>query len=388
MVTAQLGLLDTLDAAGLTVEALYNELTDTRIRSLRIDDLVYGAAELVPGLVPTRAEMDAEARLTLPAKAGLEISQGMLLAEWLANPLTGTHMLNSMLEPTQLALDHLDEYQRTGAVQLGKVKLVRDGHAGILELSNPRHLNAEDRSTLADTEAAVDLIMLDPDTEVGVFRGGVVDHERYPHVRVLGSGINLTHLYHGRIDYLFYVERDAGFVNKLYRGVRYRGETHEKLWIGLIERFAVGGTCQLMLTMDHVIGTRGSLINLPAGKEGIIPGAANLRLPRFVGDRAARQTIFSGREWIVGEPDAQALVDEVVDERDVDAALAARVEALTRSGLVSAVANRRALRIGQEPLDVFRVYMAEYAREQILCHLSPALVSNLERTWDAANRHI
>jgi thioesterase DpgC len=62
------------------------------------------------------------------------------------------------------------------------------------------------------------------------------------------------------------------------------------------------------------------------------------------------------------------------------------VEALTSSGLVNATANRRALRVGQEPLDVFRTYMATYAREQAYCHFSPALVSNLERHWRAHER--
>ena len=72
----------------------------------------------------------------------------------------------------------------------------------------------------------------------------------------------------------------------------------------------------------------------------------------------------------------------------VDAALSARVEALTSSGLVSAAANRRALRIGQEPLDVFRAYMAAFAVEQARCHTSPALVRNLEEHWKAHERKL
>jgi thioesterase DpgC len=64
------------------------------------------------------------------------------------------------------------------------------------------------------------------------------------------------------------------------------------------------------------------------------------------------------------------------------------VEALTSSGLVNAVANRRALRVGQEPLDVFRQYMALFAREQAHCHLSPALVRNLEEHWRAHEREV
>jgi thioesterase DpgC len=30
--------------------------------------------------------------------------------------------------------------------------------------------------------------------------------------------------------------------------------------------------------------------------------------------------------------------------------------------------------------------MAVYAREQADCHLSPALISNLEKNWNAASR--
>jgi len=77
---------------------------------------------------------------------------------------------------------------------------------------------------------------------------------------------------------------------------------------------------------------------------------------------------------------------EVVDEGAVDEALSARIDALTSSGLVNAAANRRALRIGQEPLEVFRAYMAVFAAEQARCHLSPALVRNLEEHWQAHER--
>ena len=52
-----------------------------------------------------------------------------------------------------------------------------------------------------------------------MIRGGVVEHSRYPGVRVFGSGINLTRLYHGLIDFLFYLVRDLGYVNKIYRGI-------------------------------------------------------------------------------------------------------------------------------------------------------------------------
>jgi thioesterase DpgC len=70
----------------------------------------------------------------------------------------------------------------------------------------------------------------------------------------------------------------------------------------------------------------------------------------------------------------------------MDSAILKTVENLTGSGVVSAAGNRRAFRINQEPLDAFRRYMSVYAREQAHCHFSPALIGNLERNWDAANR--
>ena len=36
----------------------------------------------------------------------------------------------------------------------------------------------------------------------------------------------------------------------------------------------------------------------------------------------------------------------------------------------------------------FRRFMAVYAREQALCHFSPALIDNLERHWNAAQRKL
>ena len=379
-----------LEQAGLSVEQLYDELTDRCTRPVRLEELVYEAAERVPGLVPTRAEMEPERARKLADKEGLELAQGLLIAEFLQVPRTGRHLVESMLHPTQLALDHLDELRTNGSVDLGHARVTRQGRAGVLELCNARHLNAEDGNTLAETEAAVDLVLLDPEIEVGVFRGGVVDHPRYAGERIFGAGINLTLLYMGRIDYLFYVVRDMGYVNKIYRGLAggVDSRNREKLWIAAVERYAIGGACQLLHVMDHVIAVRGSRLYLPARKEGIIPGASNLRLPRFVGDRAARQAILSGREWTAGDPDADLICDEIVEAHEIDAAIDSRIDALTSSGLVNAAANRAAMRVGEEPLDLFREYMATYAREQAFCQLSPALVHNLEEHWNADRRRV
>jgi thioesterase DpgC len=375
---------------------VYGALTDDLRLPLRVEELVYAAGDLYPGLVPTRSAMELERARKLSEKEGLEIAQGLFLSHVLASPHAGAHLVWAMLRPTEEALARLEEFRATGVADLGGAYVERRGRAAYVELRNPRHLNAEDGDTLPVTEVAVDLALLDPSVEVGVFRGGVIEHPRYAGKRIFGAGINLTHIYMGRLDYLFYITRDMGYVNKLYRGLsseEFRPDepeqTTEKLWVAAVETYAIGGACQLLHTMDHVIATRGCRLYLPARKEGIIPGASNLRLARSVGDRLARQAILSGLEFEAGTPQGDLLCDEVVDSgSEMDAAVEARVNALTSSGLINAAANRLAMRVGVEPLDVFREYMASYCREQAYCHLSPALVRNLEENWNAHERRL
>jgi thioesterase DpgC len=377
------------------VEAIYDELTDGLTKPLRDQELLAAASERYPGLVPSRDQMAAEAERKLADKQGLEIAQGLFISHVLASPRAGSHLVWAMLHPTREALERIDDFRATGVADLGTVHVSRRDGIGHLEIRNQRHLNAEDDTTLWATECAVDLILLDPEIELGVMRGSVVEHPRYEGSRIFGSGLNLTRLYLGQLPFIFFITRDLGYVNKIYRGLsgpEHRPgapeETTEKLWVAAAETYAIGGACQLLHVMDHVIAARGCRLFLPARKEGIIPGASPLRLPRSVGDRLARQAILSGREFEAGVPPAELLCDEVVEPDAVDDAIDARTEALTSSGLINAAANRRALRVGEEPLDVFRRYMATFSREQAHCHLSPALVQNLEEHWNAHERSV
>ena len=60
---------------------------------------------------------------------------------------------------------------------------------------------------------------MDPGTDIAVLRGQPVQNAKYAGQRIFGSGINLTHLYHGRIPLLWYLQRELGFVHKYFRGV-------------------------------------------------------------------------------------------------------------------------------------------------------------------------
>jgi enoyl-CoA hydratase/carnithine racemase len=371
--------------------AAYDSLTGGLSRAVRVDELCRLAGERFPGLVPGAEALAAEAPRMQRDKHGLEKATGRFLGAVLADPRCGEHLVRTMLLPREDSHRHLAEFESKGRLQLAGAKLHRQGKAVVLTMGNPRYLNAEDESTLDGMEIAVDVALLDAKSELCVVRGDVVTHTKHAGKRVFGAGINLTHLYQGKIRYLWYLIRDLGPVNKFYRGLALPG-VHpeeggiEKPWVAAVERFAIGGHCQMLLTMDYVLAAHDAYLTLPARKEGIIPGAANLRLPRFVGPRVARQAILAGRRLDCDSPEGRQVCDEIVREADMDAATGRLIALLTDSGVVSAAGNRRAIRSGEEPLEQFRRYMAVYAREQALCHFSPALIRNLEKFWDAANR--
>jgi (3,5-dihydroxyphenyl)acetyl-CoA 1,2-dioxygenase len=376
------------------VRTLYDRLTDSRRNFVRVERLAYAAAELVPGLVPARAEIAAEAQLRQSEKEGREIDQGLLFNQFLADPECGLHLCHAMLLPREESPEALAKFLRDGQLDLGGAKVQRQGKAAVLLLSNPRFLNSEDNHTQIATEIGADVCILDPESKVAVLRGDLVHEGKYAGRRVFNSGINLTHLYYGRIPFLWFLIRDLGFVNKMTRGLarpdvspdEVAGDSIEKLWLSAVETFAIGGGCQILLATDFNIAANDAYMTLPARKEGIIPAMANLRLARFVGDRLARQAIMYERRFECDSDEGRLICDEIVAAEDMDRAIDRVAERITGSGVVGAIGNRRALRFSVEPLDQFRRYAALYAREQAYCHFSAALIANLEQFWDAQNR--
>ena len=373
---------------------LYDRLTDGRRKFVRVERLVYDAAEAVPGLAPTRQTVAAEASLRQAEKEGFEIDQGILCNQFLADPESGLHLCHAMLLPREESRDALAKFLRDGSLDLGTARVERQGKAAVLVHANARFLNSEDDGTQAASEIGADVCILDPQSQIAVLRGDRIAGGKYDGRRVFNAGINLTHIYHGKIPFLWFLIRDMGFVNKLTRGValpdvppdEVSGDSIEKLWVSVVDTLAIGGGCQILLATDFNIAANDAYMTLPARKEGIIPAMANLRLSRFVGDRIARQAIMYERRLECDSPEGRMICDEVVAPGEIDAAVTRVVDRLADSGVVGMIGNRRALRLAVEPIDLFRRYAALYAREQAYCHFSPALIANLERYWNAQSR--
>ncbi|MFC9842956.1 (3,5-dihydroxyphenyl)acetyl-CoA 1,2-dioxygenase DpgC [Streptomyces sp. NPDC060223] len=365
-------------------EAVYDELTGARSVHLRIDALARAAADRFPGLVPTRAQLDAERALAQADKEGREIDQGILFRGLLRSPTAGPHLTDAMLLPTRRALDLLSSFRRTGRLDLGVVLIERRGAAAHLTLRNTHCLNAEDDALVDDLETAVDLTLLDDQVTVGVLRGGEMTHPRHAGRRVFSAGINLTDLREGRISFVdFLLRRELGPIGKITRGLlpvpgveSFPHRTVQKPWIGAVDSFAIGGGMQLLLVLDRVIATEDAYFSLPAAQEGIVPGVANLRLPRLTGARAARRVILTGQVVTATDPQASLICDEVVPSDGMDAAVETAVAAFDNPAVL---ANRRMLQLAEEPPERFQAYLAEFAVTQALRLYSEDVIGRIAR---------
>jgi thioesterase DpgC len=370
--------------------AVYDELTGSRTRYLRVAELAAAAAAAFPGLVPDADQLAAERLRPQAGKEGHEIDQGIFFSRILSSPAAGPHLLDAMRQPTSRALRLLPEFSQTGQADLGSVRLRRTGGVARLTMCRDDCLNAEDNRQVDDMETAVDLALLDPAVRVGLLRGGEMSHPRYRGRRVFSAGINLKALHAGDISLVdFLLRRELGYLHKLLRGVLAPGRESwppppaGKPWVAVVDGFAIGGGAQLLLVFDQVLAASDAYVSLPAADEGIIPGAANLRLTRRAGPRLARQVILAGRRIWASEPDARLLIDEVAEPGDLDAAVEKR---LARLQSPAVIANRRMLTIAEESPAEFCRYMAEFSLQQALRLYSDDVLGKVGRFQEKSRR--
>jgi thioesterase DpgC len=215
-----------------------------------------------------------------------------------------------------------------------------------------------------------------------------MSHPRYAGRRVFSAGINLVDLHAGRIGLVdFLLRRELGLISKLIHGLlRPEGYPHaraHKPWCAAVDSFAIGGGMQLLFAFDHVVSADDAYFSLPAAQEGIVPGLGNLRLTRHLGARAARRVILGGHRILAGDPAALEVCDRVVPAALLDQAVDEAVAALDNDAVV---ANRMMLNLADEPRDLLRGYLSEFALVQARRLYAADVVAKVGRFSAAAGR--
>lgn len=106
-------------------------------------------------------------------------------------------------------------------------------------------------------------------------------------------------------------------INKIFSG--YEDLPFPK--VALVNGFALGGGCEIALTMDYRLATPKAAMGLPETKLGIIPGwGGTVRLPRLIGPDHAIEWITGAKHYKAEEALKFGAIDGIIEDAKIEEA--------------------------------------------------------------------
>jgi len=182
------------------------------------------------------------------------------------------------------------------------VVLRRSGEIAEIVLNRPEKLNAMSEEWVRDLDARVAELSAGPVPRVVVVRGAG---------RAFCSGLDLDMMGERGMPPDFFPTQE-----KAFRAL----ERLPSIVVARIHGYCLGGGLQLALACDIRIARQDARLGLPAALEGLPPGMAPWRLPRFIGVGRALRLSLLGTPVGAAEALELGLVDHVLPEGGFDAA--------------------------------------------------------------------
>jgi enoyl-CoA hydratase len=199
-----------------------------------------------------------------------------------------------------------------------------------ITLSRPQHLNALNRTMLAELDEALARIAADPVARVLVVTGAGE--------RAFAAGVDIRE----------FVTMDPGAALQFSRDIQQTLRRLERLpqpSIAMVNGFALGGGCELMMACSIAYAAATAKLGQPEIGLGLIPGAGGTqRLARLVGRQKAMELILTGDLITAEEACRIGLVCKVVAPDALAGEVAALSERIATKGAV-------ALRMAKEAVE-------------------------------------
>ncbi|MEP6706902.1 MAG: enoyl-CoA hydratase-related protein [Pyrinomonadaceae bacterium] len=116
--------------------------------------------------------------------------------------------------------------------------------------------------------------------------------------------------------------------------------------IAVVNDLALGGGCELVAACDIVIATDRARFGQPEIKLGVFPPVAAILLPRIIGEKRARELIFTGDLIDAATALQLGLVNYVVPEAELERKTQEILDKLCELSAVALEMARRAMDIG------------------------------------------
>ena len=173
----------------------------------------------------------------------------------------------------------------------------KDGNAAWITLNRPDVLNAQSDELRAEVTQALERASLDDEVYVIVLTGAGE--------KAFSAGADISQ-FPSRypVDVITAKAR-----RRPYETIR----EMPKPVIAAVNGLALGGGCELVLACDLVVAADTAKFGQPEIRVGVIPGCGGTQmLPRLMGEKRAKELIFTGRMMDAGEALGYGIVNRVV----------------------------------------------------------------------------
>lgn len=192
----------------------------------------------------------------------------------------------------------------------------KSGNAAWITLNRPEVLNAQSDELRAEVVQALERAGLDDEVHVVVITGAGE--------KAFSAGADISQ---------FPTRYPVDVVTAKARRRPYETiREMPKPVIAAVNGLALGGGCELVLACDIVIAADTAKFGQPEIRVGVIPGCGGTQvLPRLMGEKRAKELIFTGRMMEAGEALQYGIVNRVVPAAELKEATDAFVSDLLRN---------------------------------------------------------
>jgi enoyl-CoA hydratase len=190
---------------------------------------------------------------------------------------------------------------------------------GSIVINKPQVLNALDKTTLKELVAVVDDLESDPSIKVAMITGKD---------KAFVAGADIKQMK----DMNTLEAKEFG---ELGHTLMHHIEGSRLPYIAVVNGFALGGGCELMMACDMILASASAKIGQPEINLGIHPGfGGTQRLPRLVGSMKAKELLLTGDTIDASEALRIGLVNKVVEpEKLMEEAEKLAVKLATKSSI-------------------------------------------------------
>jgi enoyl-CoA hydratase len=166
---------------------------------------------------------------------------------------------------------------------------------GIVRINRPDKLNALNLETMDRLVDALGQFDVDPEVRCTLLTGDE---------RAFGAGVDITEMSDASMAEMYYRNQFAIW-DRMWR--------FQKPIVAAVSGYAIGGSCELVMSCDIIIAAETARFGQPETNIGVIPGAGGTqRMTRAVGKARAMDLILTGRMITAAEALQMGLISRVV----------------------------------------------------------------------------